>query len=259
MADIFGALNQATGLTEDPAKVQKDAMAASQAWQEHVYNQTRQDMAPYLESGKTNLNALTAAMGGGGYLDPSQQYKPFTFNQSDPSYQWRLQQGANALTAQGAAMGNLGSGNLGTALVNYGQNAASQEYQNEFNRYQQGLNDWMAQRAASYNMLSGASNPNAPVQMGNFAMQSGVNVGNTLQQGAANQMAGQGMNMQATGAAVGGLANLGKSIYDIYHQNMLTDQYQNNYAYQNYGVTPVDYGGGGNYQGTDMYAGDLWA
>lgn len=57
-----------------------------------------------------------------------------TFDASDPSYQFRLQQGAGALASSGAANGLLNSGNIATAITNYGQKAASQEYQAQFDR-----------------------------------------------------------------------------------------------------------------------------
>jgi len=52
----------------------------------------------------------------------------------DPGYEFRKQEGVNALAAAGAASGNYGSGNMGVALQDYGQNIASQEFQNVYNR-----------------------------------------------------------------------------------------------------------------------------
>lgn len=53
---------------------------------------------------------------------------------ADPSYQNRFQGGQQALLRQQAAGGFYGSGNMGTALVDYGQKAASDEYQAQFDR-----------------------------------------------------------------------------------------------------------------------------
>jgi hypothetical protein len=52
----------------------------------------------------------------------------------DPGYAFRKQEGINALAAAGAASGNYGSGNMGVALQDFGQNLASQEFQNVYNR-----------------------------------------------------------------------------------------------------------------------------
>ena len=54
--------------------------------------------------------------------------------QMDPSYAWRLSQGRKTLEAGAAARGGLLSGQTGADLVNYGQNAAAQEYGAAFDR-----------------------------------------------------------------------------------------------------------------------------
>jgi len=59
--------------------------------------------------------------------------KPSSF-QADPSYQWRLDQGNQAINRSAAAKGMLGSGNVLAELAKYGQGMASQEYGNQFGR-----------------------------------------------------------------------------------------------------------------------------
>jgi hypothetical protein len=61
------------------------------------------------------------------------------FQTSDPSYLFRLQQGQQALERSAGSKGLNGSGNMGIALQNYGQNAASQEFGAQFDRMKQGL------------------------------------------------------------------------------------------------------------------------
>lgn len=56
------------------------------------------------------------------------------FSVNDPSYQFRLGQGQQALERSQAAKGMLGSGNILQALQDYGQGMASTEYQNQYNR-----------------------------------------------------------------------------------------------------------------------------
>ena len=53
---------------------------------------------------------------------------------SDPSYQFRFDQGLNAVRADKAARGVLNGGGTARALLNYGQDAASQEYKNVWDR-----------------------------------------------------------------------------------------------------------------------------
>lgn len=55
-------------------------------------------------------------------------------NTSDPSYKWRLDQGSQNLERQQAALGLTASGRQMTELQDYGQNQASQEFQNEYSR-----------------------------------------------------------------------------------------------------------------------------
>lgn len=62
---------------------------------------------------------------------------------NDPSYQFRTQQGNDALQRWAAAKGTLNDSGTAHALVDYGQQAASQEYQNIWNR---DYNAWSGNR-----------------------------------------------------------------------------------------------------------------
>ncbi len=75
----------------------------------------------------------------GSNLMPEQQRLSDLLNnpssiESDPSYQFRLGQGNQAINRSAAAKGMLGSGNVLAELAKYGQGMASQEYGNQFNR-----------------------------------------------------------------------------------------------------------------------------
>lgn len=65
--------------------------------------------------------------------------KPFSAQDlsqwQDPGYTFRLNQGMGALQNSQAASSGLVNGNSLRDLINYGQDAASQEYTNAFNRY----------------------------------------------------------------------------------------------------------------------------
>lgn len=52
----------------------------------------------------------------------------------DPGYQFRFDQGLQALNRNAASKGFLNSGRMGIELLNYGQGLASQEYQSAFDR-----------------------------------------------------------------------------------------------------------------------------
>lgn len=85
------------------------------------------------------------AQGAGYYGDPNDPAygsftKPFdvqSFYQNlDPSYFFRLQQGQQAVVNGNAAGSGALSGSAMKDLMNYNQNAASEEYGNAYNRYQ---------------------------------------------------------------------------------------------------------------------------
>jgi hypothetical protein len=81
---------------------------------------------PYGEGGQTGFqNALAMQT-------PGFQYQP-----TDPSYQWRFNEGQRALDRSAAAGGSLYSGGTLKALANYGQNMASTEFDKDFDRNNQ--------------------------------------------------------------------------------------------------------------------------
>lgn len=115
------------------------------------YSQTRQDYQPYMQAGSTSLSALTGAMGLGG-AGPYQGQLQRTFGPSDlttdPSYQFRLDEGMKALRASKNATGTLQTGQGLKDITNYAQGAASQEYQSAYDRFMNNQN-------TLYNRLSG--------------------------------------------------------------------------------------------------------
>lgn len=56
---------------------------------------------------------------------------------NNPAYQFRVQQGIQALQNSAAARGMVRHGGTYKGLIDYGQNAASQEFDNAYNRYLQ--------------------------------------------------------------------------------------------------------------------------
>jgi hypothetical protein len=76
------------------------------------------------------------------------------------AYQFRLAQGQKSLENSATARGGLGSANTMKALVDYGQNSASQEYQNEWTRALQGYQASVAAQGQAYNEALGTYNAN---------------------------------------------------------------------------------------------------
>lgn len=97
------------------------------------------------------------------------------FDPMDPSYQWRFNQGMNAVLQSNAARGMLNSGNTLSDLVAYGQNMASTEYANQFKR----LADLAGVYSGSPGQAASIMNNNA--QSDTAALNSfGASVGNAV-------------------------------------------------------------------------------
>lgn len=117
--------------------------------------------------------AVGGALGGGdpasNIYDPFKQYRgefgsklaslqrgDTQFTPQDPSYKFRMDQGMEAVNRGMAAQGQIGSGLQMKALNDYGQQAGSQEYSNEWNR--------LASLAGVGTQMNVGQTPNAMMQ-----------------------------------------------------------------------------------------------
>lgn len=89
-------------------------------------------MASSSDSNVDPNSYVNTGMGGYGSLSRAFGQQDLT---DDDGYQFRLDQGSKALERSAAARGTLLSGAGLKAVQDYGQNAASQEYMNAYNRY----------------------------------------------------------------------------------------------------------------------------
>lgn len=155
---------------------------ASQIQQEN-FEQTRKDLMPYKQAGDTSLSQLMGQMTPDGYFNQTYTGQDIY---SDPSYQFRLQQGQDAIQSSAAAQGGLLSGATLKALQGYGQDMASQEYSNAYNRFN-------ADQTNRYNRLSNlvGIGQNAAAQVGNAGAQTSQAIANNTMQGANALAAGQ--------------------------------------------------------------------
>ena len=101
----------------------KTANAQTQAIME-MYFQTREDLLPYMQMGGKAMQKYWKMLKKG----------PGEFKE-DPGYQFRLGQGEEAIDRASAASGGFFSGKHGKALVEYGQDFASNEYDKFMGRY----------------------------------------------------------------------------------------------------------------------------
>ena len=150
------------------SRAQERAAREGAAAQERMFNRSVELQEPFRQAGVNALPELVAAS----------RYTPFSMEQfqQDPGYAFRMREGLKALDRSAAARGGLLSGNQLRGVTQFGQDLASQEYTNAFNRYQ-------AERAARLNplqSLAGMGQTNAAT-MANQAGQ----YGNTMAQNAA--------------------------------------------------------------------------
>ncbi len=90
--------------------------------QRRQYDQTREDMAPWLTAGRGALGRLEGLL-----TNPNSI-------QDSTAYQWRLGQGMQGLDRSAASRGNLFSGGHNADVQSFGQGMASQEYGDQWNR-----------------------------------------------------------------------------------------------------------------------------
>jgi hypothetical protein len=127
--------------TETAAAASRDTTQASIEAQERMFNRQVALQEPFRETGLAAQNRLADLLGISGRTDaPGYGYglQPFTMAQyqADPGYGFRLKRGLDAMERTAAARGGLLSGNQLRGAMEFGQDLASQEYGNAFNRYQ---------------------------------------------------------------------------------------------------------------------------
>lgn len=182
IGSLTGANKQAKAATQ-AANTQLEASREATKVQKDMYDQTRKDLMPYADAGRGSLSQLMGQMGPNGYFNKTYNGQDIY---SDPSYQFRLNEGLDAVQSGAAAQGGLLSGATLKALQGYGQDMASQEYQNAYNRFN-------ADQTNRYNRLSNivGLGQNAAAQQGNAGMQTAQAVANNTMSGANAQAAGQ--------------------------------------------------------------------
>lgn len=237
-ASIGGSLigasgaNKAAKAQEASAKINRSAaqqvgyavdegyqQALSDALNELNFGEYRaqQPLQPYQDAGTESLNRLLGALGLAGGDVPEGGLNAML--EATPGYQFRMQQGTQALNRAANAGGNLYSGGTGKALVGYGQGLASDYWGNYLNELA-GVTG-MGQQAATTssgnaanfggsraNALLGTQANRAASAMGSLNAYTGANA----QIGAAQ--AGGAIN--SANAWSNGLTNLGQVAGDYF-------------------------------------------
>lgn len=127
--------------SDTAAAASRETTQASIEAQERMFNKQVALQEPFRETGLAAQNRLADLLGISGRTgEPGYGYglQPFTMAQyqADPGYGFRMREGLKALDRTAAARGGLLGGNQLRGAMQYGQDLASQEYQNAFNRFQ---------------------------------------------------------------------------------------------------------------------------
>jgi hypothetical protein len=202
VAGVAGAAISSSA-ARDAADKQSAASDRATALQEKMYNQTRDDNAAYRNAGYGALSDM-------GSQDFKRDFTAADFQQ-DPGYDFRMQEGQKALERSAAARGGLQSGGTMKALAQYGQNFASNEYGNAYNRFNQDRDRRFGRLSNISGMGIGANNSNA-ISGQNYANNAGSNM-----MGAANAQGAAGI--AGANAWSGALSGIGKAGMDYAAMN----------------------------------------
>lgn len=207
VGSLVGA-NKAANAAKDAASLQSAAANQASSLSQAQYEQSRQDMMPWLEAGKGGLTKLSDLLGtstnttADGY---GSLLKPFSNSdfEADPGYQFRMDEGMKALQRTQSAKGGLLSGAATKEAQRFGQGLASDEYGAAYNRFNQNQSN-------IYNRLAGLSGTGqtSAQQVGALGANNVANVGNLLTSGAAAQAGGL---VGAGNAWNTGLQNIGST------------------------------------------------
>lgn len=233
-APIIGGV-MASNAAKKAASTQAASADKATGLQREMWQKQLELQKPFYEAGLTGQNALLQYLGLGGDktaanygagmkpFDPSMMYQ-------EPGYQFRLNEGINALNKQAAARGGLMSGAALKAAERYGQDYASGEYTNAFNRYWNQRNQLLNPLQSLLGQAqTSAGNIGAAGQ--NYANQAGQNMMAAANARASGYVGGANALSNALGGA-----------YQNYQTNQLMNQLQSQqqpYGGQTWWGTPT--------------------
>ncbi len=212
---------------------------ASLAEQQRQFGIGQNEIAPWLQQGTSAINTLGGLLAPGGELSKgwTGTFAPPTniTESNDPGFQARLALGQQAIERSAAARGTNLSGGTLKDLNQFGQDYASNEYGNIYNRalqnYTLGQNTFYqnqnnlfnryatlagyGQQAANTGVAAGANEANAitglntttGANIGNILVNSASNQGNALQNAAAARASGYAGSASAINSGIGTALN----------------------------------------------------
>jgi len=186
------ASSKASSAQESAAQSAAASSDKSLQAQLEMFYQQREDLEPWRDAGTKSVNKLLEM----------QETGPGEFEAS-PGYQFRLEEGQKALERSAAAKGTLLSGGTLKAATRYGQDYATNDYDNFLRRYYNRLTPYQSLAGVGQSAV-GQSYENQPNYI-NWAAQQGTyatQAGNAKAQGYAN------MSNAVTGGIASGTQNL---------------------------------------------------
>lgn len=205
--------------SKSAANTQSDAAKYSADLQNDQWQQTQQNLKPYMDLGASYINPLKTALS-----NPmlTQQFTaPNTADaMSAPGYQFTQQQGLKAVQNSAAARGLGVSGAAMKGAASYATGLADSTYNDVFNRALQTFNTNYSSAANNVNRLTNivGSGQNAASTNGSLGAQAVGNIGNTLTSGANAQAAGTIGGANALANGLNGITN-GVTSYALLSNN----------------------------------------
>ena len=266
-AGSIGSSLIGSSAAKSAANTQEQASQNAIDEQQREFNTQQANYAPWLAAGGGALSQLTAGTAPGGafvtpYSGTYQAPAPFTAptgvdESNDPGYAFRLAQGNQAIQRAAAAGGGAFSGGTLKALSRYGQDYASNEYQNVYNRaltgYNTNVNTGLNSFLTNFNAYN-TGQGNAYNRLASLAGMGQTATGQLGQLGQANaQSIGNLLTGQGNAAAAGALGSASaynsglNSLTGVVNQSM---NYYQNGALLN-ALTGGSGAGGGGFTGYD--------
>lgn len=210
-AGLIGA-GISSGAATDAARIQAAAADKAREAQMAMYQQTRGDLAPFVQAGQgaTRQLQLLTGTGEGGNPLTAPLTAPFhpTIAQLEqtPGYQFSLNQGLKSVQNSYASRGLGVSGAAMRGATDYAEGLAGTTFQDQFKNY-------LTQNQQIYNMLSGqtTTGENAAAQTGALGQQAQTQANALITGAGAAQAAGVIGSANAINSGIGSIGSAGQN------------------------------------------------
>ena len=189
-ASAIGSAVIGSNAAKKASAAQVQSTQDANAAQKEMFDKQVELQEPFRQAGITSQNRLLEYLGlGGDTAAPTygKYARDFSMQDytADPGYGFRFSEGLKALDRTAAARGGLLSGSTLKNAQRFGQDQASQEYQNAFNRYQINRTNQLAplQSLMGAGQTSANTLTNAAGSYGNAAAENLTNAGSARASG----------------------------------------------------------------------------